>query len=253
MTQSDDKLLYKRFTELAMKSSEQGYFVFTDFLGLSEQSILSQALASCGRVAYTAFGGADGCERIMVRFGDEEALGYSEPFPISIIKAEPKAAKFADKLTHRDFLGSIMNLGIERSCIGDIVIRDNVGYIFAKEDMAEYIAGSLERIKHTDMRTSIIDEPPEGELFRTETVKIQLSGERIDAVISKVFSVSREESAALFRRELVFVGGRICGSSSYTPRVGDKISVRGFGRIIYRGATGLSKKGKINVEIEKYV
>jgi RNA-binding protein YlmH len=172
----EDILLKKRFIELAKKSEEHSYFAFSDFLGLAEQSIFTEAKASFGRARYTVFGGAVGCERVMVRFGDPEDLGYEEPFPIAILKIEPKAAKFADKLTHRDFLGSLMNLGIERSTLGDIVIRDNVGYLFCKEDIAEYIMASLERVKNTDVRLYIAADLPDGELFRTETVKIQLSG-----------------------------------------------------------------------------
>ena len=253
MSETDDKLLAKRFSELARKSDNGGYFTFTDFLGLSEQSIFAEVERTLGKIRFTAFGGAPGCERIMIRFGDAEALGYEEPFPISTIKAEPKSQKFADKLTHRDFLGAIMNLGIERSCLGDIIIIDNVGYIFAKDDMAEYICDSLTKIKHTDVRLSVTSELPEGELFRTEGMSIQLSSERLDAAVAKVFSLSREEAQTAFKRGLVFVCGRVCESASYTPKVGETISVRGHGRFIYDGQFGLSKKGKLNVAIRKYV
>lgn len=250
---NEDKLLSKRFSELASKSDSGGYFTFTDFLGLAEQSVFADTLKVIGKVPHTAFGGAEGAERIMIRFGDKDALGYEEPFPISVIKAEPKSQKFADKLTHRDFLGSLMNLGIERSCLGDIVISDNVGYIFAKEDMADYICESLTKIKHTDVKLSIVSEIPGGELFKTEGISIQLSSERLDAAVAKVFNLSRDEAQATFRRGLVFVSGKVCESLSYTPKIGDVISVRGFGRFIYDGSFGLSKKGKINVAIRKYV
>ncbi len=250
----EEELLFKRFSELAQKSSEHGYYIFTDFLGLSEQSVFSAAKISFKKgTHYIAFGGADGCERVMIRFGDPEELGYDEPFPISVIKAEPKAAKFADKLSHRDFLGSLMNLGIERSCLGDIVIIDNIGYIFTKEDMANYICDSLTKIKHTDVRCSVVQALPEGELFKTETVKIQLSGERIDAAVAKVLGLSRDDSLSLFKKRLVFVSGKECENNSYTPKCGDIISVRGYGRFIYNGPIGLSKKGKINIEIKKYI
>ena len=252
MTDSD-LLLKKRFAELAKKSDEHCYFTFTDFLGLSEQSIFNEAKASFGRCRYLEFGGAVGCERVMVRFGDPDELGFEEPFPISTLKIEPKAIKFADKLTHRDFLGSILNLGIERSTLGDIIIRDNVGYLFCKTDIAEYIATSLERIKHTDVKISLVDTLPEGELFKTESVKIQLSGERLDAVISKVYNISRDDSLSLFKKRLVYVFGRLIENNSYQPKPNDVVSVRGYGRFIYRGQFGTSKKGKLNCEVEVYV
>ena len=249
----DYELIKKRFIELARKSASGSYYIFTDFLGLAEQSIFNDARASFGKVRYTLFGGAEGTERVMVRFGDPEELGYEEDFPISIIKVAPRAQKFADKLSHRDFLGAILNLGIERKLIGDIAIIENVGFIFAKSDIADYISSSLERVKHTDVSSTVIDSLPEGDLYRTETVTVQLSGERLDAVISKLFGISRDDSLSLFKKGLVFVSGKLTPNNSYTPKVNDVISVRGFGRFIYRGVTGTSRKGKLNVLIERYV
>lgn len=139
----EGELIKKRFKELISRSLNQGYFIFTDFLGLNEQSLFFEAVRESVHVKYTAFGGAEGVERVMMRFGDEEELGYSELFPITTIKIAPKSQKFADKLTHRDFLGSLMNLGIERSTLGDIIIKDNVGYLFAKNEIAFFYATNL--------------------------------------------------------------------------------------------------------------
>ena len=251
---SDERTLLKnRFIELAKKSYNAGIFTFTDFLGLAEQDVFEEAKAAIRPLPFTVFGGAAGTERVMVRFGDSEELGYELPFPISVVKIEPLSQRFADKLTHRDFLGAILNLGIERSRLGDIVIRENVGYLFAIEDIAEYIAAELSRVKHTEVRASVTDALPDGELYRLESRRIQLSGERVDAVVAKVFSLSREDAQNLFKKKLVFVGGRCTESVSYAPRVGDVISVRGYGRLIYKGSSSLSKKGKLNVDIELYV
>lgn len=249
----DLELLKKRFIELGRKSFNSGIFTFTDFLGLAEQSAFSEIKKELRGISFTAFGGAIGAERVMIRFGSEEEIGYSLPFPIAIIKAEPLSQKYADKLTHRDFLGAILNLGIERDVLGDIVIIDNVGYIFAKEDMAGYIADGLTRVKHTDVKAEITEELPEGELYRTEKKTVQVSGERLDAVVAKVFSLSREEAQSLFKKRLVFADGRQIDSPSYSPKENEKISVRGHGRFIYLGCQSYSKKGKMNTLVELYV
>ena len=247
------ELLKKRFRELARKSYEGGYYIFTDFLGLMEQAIFSEARETFKEVKYTAFGGAASAERVMIRFGDPEELGYSEDFPIVAIKAEPSAPKFADKLTHRDFLGALLNLGIERCVLGDIPIIDNVGYIFAKRDIAPFIVSELTRVKRTDIKLSITDTLPEGELYKTERRRIQAVGERVDAVVAKVFSISREESLSLFKKRLVFIDGKQCENNSYIPKSGEIISVRGYGRMIYRGYETTSKKGKLNIEVDLYI
>lgn len=249
----ENELLKKRFTELANKSYNAGIYMFTDFLGLAEQALFNEVKPNFRSIPYTAFGGVSGAERVMIRFGDEESFGYTDPFPIVCIKAEPLSQKFADRLTHRDFLGAILNLGIDRSTLGDIPIVDNVGYIFAKEDIAPYILSELKRVKHTDVKLSIAEELPDVELYRTERKKIQANGERIDAVIAKVYSISRDDSLSLFQKRLVYVDGRLCENNSYIPKRNEVISVRGYGRMIYLGYETTSKKGKLNIEVDLYV
>lgn len=92
---------------------------------MEEQSELASLNLPCD---YATFGGYDGAERAVAAFGN--GCQYAE-FPVKIIKAEPLSQKFADKLSHRDFLGSLMGLGIKRNVLGDIVIKENTGYIFA--------------------------------------------------------------------------------------------------------------------------
>ena len=250
---ADTELIKKRLVELGRKSYNSGIFTFTDFLGLAEQSAFSEVKRELGGIPYEVFGGAEGAERVIIRFGSEEELGYSMPYPISIIKVEPQSRKYADRLTHRDFLGALLNLGIERHTLGDIVIIDNVGYIFALESIAPYIADSLIKVRRTDVSASIITELPEGELYRTERKTVQISSERLDAVIARVYSLSREDAQALFKKRLVFADGREIDSTSYAPKKNEKISVRGHGRFIYIGRQSLSKKGKLNVAVEMYV
>ncbi len=250
---ADYELLKKRFSELARKSYNSGIFTFTDFLGLAEQSAFDEIKRELRGIPYEAFGGAEGSERVVIRFGSEEELGYELPFPISIIKAEPQSQKYADRLTHRDFLGALLNLGIERDTLGDIVIIDNVGYIFALENMAGYIAENLIKVKRTDIDAKVIDTLPEGQLYRTERKTVQISGERLDAVIARCFSMSREDAQLLFKKRLVFADGREIDSPSYAPKENQKISVRGQGRFIYLGVQSLSKKGKLNVALDVYV
>ncbi len=252
MTQ-DTELIKKRLIELGRKSYNSGIFTFTDFLGLAEQSAFSEIKKELRGVHYEAFGGAEGAERVIIRFGSEDELGYSLPYPISVVKVEPLSPKYADKLTHRDFLGAILNLGIERDTLGDILIIDNVGYIFALENIAPYIADSLTKVKRTDVKTEIVTSLPDGELYRTERRTVQASGERLDAIVAKVFSLSREDAQLLFKKRLVFADGREIDSPSYTPKPNEKISVRHHGRFIYIGTQSLSRKGKLNIAVEMYV
>lgn len=247
------ELLKRRFVELARRAYNSGIFTFTDFLGLAEQAAFAEVSREIFGIEYVKFGGAEGAERVMIRFGSESDLGYSMPFPISLIKVEPLSQKYAEKLSHRDFLGAIMNLGIERDTMGDIVIIDNVGYIFVKEDMATYIADSLTKVRRTDVKSEVTETLPDGELYRTERRNVQANGERLDALVAKVFSLSREEAQSLFKKRLVFADGREIDSTSYIPKPNEKISVRGHGRFVYVGTQSLTRKGKLNIAIDLYV
>ena len=108
MKQTDEAVFKKKLLELASRANGSGRCTFTPFLGLAEQNILRCAEKELSGVIRTEFGGADGCERIMVRFGDLEDCGYACPFPIRCIRAIPRSKKFAEQLTHRDILGSLM-------------------------------------------------------------------------------------------------------------------------------------------------
>ncbi len=249
----EEELLYKRFLELGRKSQSCHYYIFTDFLGLMERSVFEEAKRELGPVPCTAFGGTHGCERVMIRFGDPSELGYEEPFPIKILEITPLSPKFAEKLSHRDYLGSILALGIERCKIGDIVILEDSAYLFASDDIADYVKESLSRIRRTDVRCEYCEELPEGELFKTKRVKIQASGERVDAVVAKVFSLSREEASRLFVKRCIFIDGKLCENQSKVPKVGSTVSVRGYGRFIYLGYETLTKKGKKNIEVDLFV
>lgn len=248
----DRELFIRHLADLSRRADSGCYYTFTRFLGLAEQSALREAAPRLA-VPPVLFGGCEGAERVIARFGDREEIGYDEPFPIVCLEIAPRSQKFADKLTHRDFLGALLNLGLEREMLGDIVIRDNVGYLFCHADMAEHVTAELERVKHTDVVCTPAEELPEGELYRTERRRVQASGERLDAVVAKLFSLSREEGQALFARGLVYADGREITRPSYTPKAGERISVRGHGRFIYLGYESTTRKGKLNIELDLYV
>lgn len=243
----------KRFAELAERAWSNGTYVFTPFLDLHGLSLFKEALPSLPRVPWRLFGGAKGCERQMLSFGNEDLCGYEMPFPIACLRLAPVSKKFADPLTHRDFLGSLMALGMEREMLGDIIVREDCAYLFCHERIADYICRNLTQVKRTTISCEITKAPPDGELFRTERKVVQLSSERVDALVAHVFKMSRGDAQALFPMGRIFVDGKMCPSPGYTPKAGQVISVRGYGRMRYVGVDSLSKKGKCNTVVEIYV
>lgn len=248
-----DELFARRVTEWANRSWNQGVYCFSHFLDLAQRSDFCSLAPSLPPVPWKLFGGAEGCERQMLRFGSEEICGYDAPFPIVCLKISPLSAKFAESLSHRDYLGSLMALGVERETMGDIVVRPGEAYLFCEERIAPYITERFVQARHTSLSCKIVDSLPEGALFETRRMTVQLASQRVDALVAHVYKMSRGDAQALFPAGKIYVSGRLCESPGHTPRPGDIISVRGFGRMKYLGVDSLSKKGKENTAIELFV
>lgn len=247
-----EELLKKRFTELAQKCYQKNQYTFTGFLGLADAACFYELEKELSYVPYTFWGGYEDAERVMLRFGSKELLGYEEEFPIVCLRADPVSAKFSDALTHRDYLGALMNLGIERDRLGDILLTENGGWIFCVNSMADFIIENLTKIKHTSVVCELAKEGPAQTERDICELKLQVASERIDGVVARVYHLSRSDAAELFRQKKVFVGGRLCENSSRLLKSGDVVSVRGYGKFEFSGDISVSKKGKLNVLIRSY-
>ena len=273
----------RRLTELADRADRTFSFVYTDFLNMQELSVYAAMKKELQFVESVAFGGMDGCERCMIRFGNEDTVishdqrkydsgsydswdeaeksdlvdgqkisDYTD-FPITLLEISPVREKFADDLTHRDFLGSILGLGLEREKTGDIIVRDNHAYAFVHRDIADYIADSLEYVKHTHVSVSICGSVPEDARPKLEKQRLIVSSNRLDAIIARLYKLSREQGARLVTEGRTFVNGSEVTSVSKTLKPGDVVSVRGHGKFIFREEAGHSKKDRLYVDVEVYM
>lgn len=254
----EEQLFRNRITELAGRSYGKGIYTFTDFLSLSEQSTVLEMQKDISYAHPSFFGGADFCERRVLRFGCEDEMGYDEPYPIAAVEVAPAAPAFASLLTHRDFLGAILNLGIERAVIGDIAIdRDtNTAYVFCLESISEFLSENLVKVKRENVRCRIIYdlcELPNGIEPRLERKTLSVASARVDAVLSAAWNISRTDSSDAVRAGLVFVNQRLCTSPSDNLKVGDLVSLRGKGRFIYLGVNYVSRKGRDNISVDMFV
>lgn len=247
-----DVFLPNRLKELAERSFNGNRYTYTNFLTEAEVSEFFKVKKDLDYAKPMLFGGNDYCERKLIRFGDPEAFGYEEPLPIAALKISPLMDKFSDDLTHRDFLGALMNLGIEREMLGDIFVDSNKAILYCVESMAEYITENLTRVKHTSVMVKPYEEKfslPEG---ATEEIRVQVSSERLDAIIARVYKLSRDASCRLFTEQKVFVNSRQIMAADFKAKIDDRVSVRGFGRFEIAGEAGVSKKGKINLCVKVY-
>lgn len=239
--------------DLAERSYNNNRYMFTQFLTTAELTDFYDSVAKLPPCGYTVFGGFEGAERVIIRFGSEEELGYSEEFPIVYLCVEPVAVKFSEELTHRDVLGSLMNLGIKRELLGDILIKDKKIWVLCSDSMAEYIMKELVRIRHTTVKCHIENVLPDDLKPNFEELKVQVASARLDGVVAKLCKLSRNSSAALFAEGKVAVNGRQMQNHSYILKEGDVISVRGYGKFRFISVCGNTRKGNIILEMERYV
>lgn len=236
----------KRFLELADRADNRNYITFSDFLNMEEESLLAGLKLN---TTYCLFGGYDLAERCVAAFG----FGCDEArFPISVIKIEPVSKKFADRLSHRDFLGSLMGLGIKREVIGDIVISDNTAYLFCLNMIEEYIVQNLSKVRHTIVKCTAVDSLPQAAVSKPEQKDLIAASERLDVLIATAYNLSRSAVKELFINRKIYVNSRLCENFSFTPKENDIISVRGFGRFIYCGTLGKTKKNRLIISVKIY-
>lgn len=251
-TEKELQQLKKRFCELADRSWRQNLFAFTGFLSLAEQDVLHRTAAETG--AFVSLnGGAEHAERQMARFGNPQELGYEEPFPIACLLVEPLMEKFADELSHRDFLGAIMNLGIDRSTVGDILIDGKRAYLFCTEAMVPYLMQNLEQVKHTHVRCRIVEGAENLPARKFAPVEETVASLRCDGVIAAVWKLSRSQSLELFKQKKVFVNGRLQENNSYLLKAEDVVSARGCGKFIFKGEKHTTRKGKLVVGVDLFI
>lgn len=243
----------RHILDLAEKSYRNNQFTFTDFLTAAQMADFHDSLSKLPPCGYEVSGGYEGAERLMIRFGNPDELGYEEQFPIVCLRIEPLMAKFADNLTHRDVLGSIMNLGMEREKLGDILVKNNEIYVLCMPSLADVINNELTRIKHTSVKSTVMDIIPKALEPEFETLEIQAASERIDGVISKVCKLSRNASAELFLDGKVAINGREMKNHSYILKEEDIISVRGHGKFKYMGIKGSTRKGNLILIVDRFV
>lgn len=264
----NDKVLFGRIKDLARRAFENNYVTHTDFLSLSELYDVKSVCAANGLVTgekqidgvdYCIYGGALEPERAVMCFLpsylDEESFLQSEADQadvISCILIEPVNKKFADELTHRDFLGALMNLGIDRNRIGDIRTDQTKAFVFVMRDVADLICDELFRVKHTTVKCKKVKVTDCDIIPEYQEIEGTVSSERLDAILALVYKLSRSKAHDLVEAESVYVDGKTAYSAGYDLKPGARVSVRGYGKFVYDGVQKETRKGRLSIKFKKY-
>lgn len=222
-----------------------GDIVLTKFLNLEE---ISEVLAlNKGELAVYLDGGHDNSERVraIIQLA-EYSLPSKDDFKIAIYKA--KFNKTFSMISHRNMLGSIMSLGIERNTFGDIEIIDDTIYLFISNEIEKFLISNMPLVLNQRLNfEKVFDVPKDNASESSKT--IQVPSMRIDAIISHAINVSRGVSLEMISKGLVFVNHSECKNNSYQCKISDIISIRKYGRIEILSNSRTTKKNKLVLEI----
>ncbi len=247
----EEQILYNHLKDLANTAFRRNYVVFSDFLTLNEQSILLSMKENLLGIHIELEGGHTLAERKIVCF-KPIGVGSDTPTPLCLLKVEPKNSKFSDELTHRDFLGAILNLGIDRCKIGDIFVQNTTAFIICNDLIGNFICDHLIKVRHTSVDCAITDLSDFTFEPQFTTIKGSVSSTRLDAILALAFRTSRSKITGYIESEKVFVNGKSITSNSYMLKEGDIVSARGLGKFIISSYLSKTKKDRLFIELNLY-
>lgn len=247
----DEKLLISRTEDLFKLCEKYASPRFSDFLNGAELNTVSNKIYFPDDYNVAFWGGFEDSEKKIMGVFPQ----WSEPdtacFPITCIKAE---GKFNKKLNHRDYLGSVLSLGISVSKLGDIAVSDDYAYIFMHNDISSYVIDNLHKIGNQGIKTTLIEDLNVIKFERKfKTFSSVCASMRLDAIIGAALNLSRTQSAYLIKSGKVKLNYIENDKIADIVKEGDLISVRGYGRFIPEKINGETRKMRLHITFKQYI
>ncbi len=243
----EERQFIGRAWDWAYRAALSGQPYITHFLHPGQIALLRLTTQAVGGLSIVADGGYPDAERVRAALVPTDCHWFDGDLQLAVLCVRPSA--FAGALTHRDYLGAILALGITRDVLGDILVSPGAAYIICEGPMAAYIQQNL-----TQIGREAVTVEPAGALgqaaerrYRRETVTV--AALRLDAALAKAFRISRDTAAALIKRGDVKLDFRPVSAPSEAVEAGCLVSCRGYGRVMILSVGGPTRKGRIPVEL----
>lgn len=242
----EDRILTAKFLDMIKTAGEFFHPEVSDFLDPYQQTILLPVLEHAPGISFIMTGGYPGAERKKVVICPDYLDPSEEDAMLSVLNIAG-LFKF-QKVSHRDFLGSILGLGIRREKIGDLLVQDDCCQAVVDREIAGYISHNLQKVHRISVT---IEEKSTKELIlpaeEFREISATVSSLRLDAVAAAGFGISRSKMSELISGEKVKVNWLTVKDGSAAVKQGDVISVRGKGRVEVTEIRGQTRKGRISV------
>ncbi len=240
----EDEQLARRILDYIEAALKHKTLQASDFLNPHEQKLACQLVNQFLELHYILDGGIEPSEQKIILIGPD----------FMDLKGEEKVnlykGSWSGTFSHRDILGSVLSLGVQRKKIGDIFFTEDAFYIAVKAELGNFLEFNLSKIKRNKIS---LEKVSSSEVSRPkphyEQKDVTVSSERLDAVISEFYNLSRKQTAQLLQRERVKLNYCPETKASVLLNRKDLVSVRKKGRFIYDGILSKTKKGRYRVRI----
>ncbi|HHX60732.1 MAG TPA: hypothetical protein GX707_08465 [Epulopiscium sp.] len=248
-----EKSLLKRILDLVYRAQKTYSVTYTDFVDpFLLGKIKSYRLDLLG-INLLSYGGLPASERQIIGLAHDEIDIEEDEFPIGYLKISVKTG-IGKPLSHRDYLGAIMGLGIEREKIGDLLIQGNEAFVMTHGDILDYVLHSLDGVSRygkvtcsTVLKEDIPHFEPE-----YKSINSTVLSARADAIIATGFEISRSTVVKLIMSGRAMCNGVIITQSTAINE-GDTCTLRGHGKIKINEIGSMTKKGRTRVTIHRYI
>ena len=250
-----DELITARIEDKITQCRDGYYVTSTGFLDTHEQALAIAVSKHAAGVRTFMYGGYDDAERRMlvcvpkdIPMSDEDAVEGL----LRILRV--KLPAISRELSHRDYLGSLLGLGIERKLTGDILVRSDGADIFIVPGIEAFLLEELHRIGPVEIKTEAL--PIEEVMIpeaRVEYIRDSVSSVRLDSVVSSAFRISRGKAAEAVRKGLVSVDHAECLKPDASVHEGASLVLKGKGKAVLDETGGESRKGRIRIVIKRYI
>jgi RNA-binding protein YlmH len=249
----EERVVLARVLDQMERTAQRSIPCASQFLSPAQQAAVRPMLDACGHPRHLFAGGFEGAERAICVFLPDwqEAEDWDSADELAAIEAAfPKGAD----LTHRDLLGGLMGIGLTREKVGDILVLEDRAQIVSLKDAAPIILSQFDQAGRYRLK---LREIPLGDLtpapVQVKLVKDTVATLRLDAVVSSGFSIARGKAADLIAAGRVSVNHRECTKGDKSVAEGDVLTCRGLGKCILKTVGGSSRKGRMIIEMERYL
>ena len=251
---ADERVVLARALDQMARAQSRSIPCATQFLSPAQRAALEPLLAASGHPKHLFYGGFEGAERTVCVFLPDwqEPDGWPAEDELAAIEAAypPTGAE----LTHRDLLGGLMGIGLTREKVGDILTGEAAAQIVCLKEAAPIILSQFEqagryRLRLREIPLSALSPAP----VRVKPIRDTVAALRLDAVLASGFSLARAKAADAVTGGRVSLNHRECLKPDKPVAQGDILTCRGLGKCVLKSVEGHSRKGRVVIEIERYL